>query len=51
MGIFMSIFSGDAVGAAGVSPGMFIPGMCVCGDALGLAAGMGIFMSIFCGGA
>lgn len=51
IGMFMSIFSGDAVGAAGAEPGIFMPGMCVCGDALGLAEGIGIFMSIFSGDA
>jgi hypothetical protein len=49
--MFMSIFSGDAVEAAGVVAGIFIPGVGVCGDALGLADGMGIFMSIFSGDA
>src|SRR6266850_6880324 len=49
--MFMSIFSGDAVGAAGVVAGICIPGVWVCGDALGLAEGMGIVMSIFSGDA
>ena len=47
--MFMSIFSGDAVGAAGLVAGICIPGVWVCGDALGLAEGMGIFISIFSG--
>jgi hypothetical protein len=49
--MFMSIFSGDAVGAAGEVVGICIPGVWVCGDALGLAEGMGIFISIFSGDA
>jgi hypothetical protein len=40
---FISIFSGDAVGLAGVAPGIFMPGMWICGDALGLAARIGMF--------
>jgi len=47
----MSIFSGDAVGAAGVVAGIFIPGVWVCGDAVGVAEGIGIFMSVFSGDA
>ena len=39
------------MGAAGVVAGIFIPGVWVCGDALGVAEGMGIFMSIFSGDA
>jgi len=47
----MSIFSGDAVGAADGVAGICIPDVWVCGDALGLAEGMGILMSIFSGDA
>jgi hypothetical protein len=51
MGMFMSIFSGDAVEEGAVVAGIFIPGVWICGDAPGLAEGMGVFMSIFSGDA
>jgi hypothetical protein len=57
MGIFMSIFSGDAGGfgdgeLVGICiPGICVPGVWVCGDSLGVAEGMGIFRSIFSGDA
>ncbi len=39
------------MGTAGVVAGIFMPGVWVWGDAVGLAEGMGIFMSIFSGDA
>ena len=39
------------MGTAGVVAGIFMPGVWVCGDAVGLAEGIGIFMSIFSGDA
>ncbi|HKB66525.1 MAG TPA: hypothetical protein VKC61_11785 [Pyrinomonadaceae bacterium] len=46
----MSIFSGDGLGD-GELVGVCIPGMWRWGDALGLAEGLGTFMSIFSGAA
>ena len=47
----MSIFSGDAVEAGALVAGIFIPGVWICGEALGLTEGVGTFMSISSGDA